>query len=170
MHRRRGVRRRRIEPTGDRHLGNSNASALNRTKPKQTLKRRKRKRGQRHSSLPERRAETQQKRYLARGLCPQQHAAHATSQFVAARTGLQPAHSLETGAAAACSRFVLRSAAMRLGMVVIRVVRQLPFQRCREALGVVWDEACRGHMLPPHGRSRVGGAGRCLETSPIRDG
>lgn len=84
--------------------------------------------------------------------------------------GLQPAHSLETGAAAACSRFVLRSAAVRLGMVVIRVVRQLRFQRCREAPGVVWDEACRGHMLPPHGRSRAGGAGRCLETSPIRDG
>lgn len=62
-------------------------------------------------------------------------------------------------------------------MVVIRVVRQLRFQGCREAPGVVWDEACRGHILPPHGRSRagvrwdmLGGAGRCLETSPISNG
>lgn len=78
------------------------------------------------------------------------------------RMGLQPAHSLQTGAAAACSRFVLRSAAVTLGMVVIRIVKQLRFQGCREAPGAVWDEACRGHMLPPHGRSRAGVAGKCL--------
>lgn len=166
MHRRRGVRRRRIEPTGDRHPGNGQCKRFESNEAKTDFEETKRKGGAetlvttRKTSRNAAETLPGQETLPAAAGCGRYARYHSIR---APRAGLQPAHSLETGAAAACSRFVLRSAAVRLGMAVIRVVRQLRFQGCREAPGVVWDEACRGHMLPPHGRSRAGVAGRCWE-------
>lgn len=164
MHRRRGVRRRRIEPTGDRHLGNRQCKRFESNEAKTDSEETKRKRGAETLVTTRKTSRNAAETLPGQEPLPASRALRTLpfNSWLPERACNRPTVSrralLRRVRGLCCGR-----RPMRLGMVVIRVVRQLRFQGCREAPGVVWDEACRGHILPPHGRSRAGCAGTCWE-------